>query len=875
VTKLINSCGKFFGFFLFSSFYQRLLAIALAFVILLGSSEMAMAQTTNQVTISGTFIVNWGDSRSGTGVEILSISDKAGKATVLNIDPKVLEAAGGFGNLNGKTVTITGKPAVITQVGTDPALRVDAIVVDSKTLENFQKQVVSGSKAYVNILCQFPEQNLGSSYPQYVSKYNSSYFNGLMGSNYPGMSYYWNEASYGLVNLNGTITIGPVTLPHTRSYYIPTATADSNSLNSLFDDCTQQVDPSVNFANYFGVNMLFNSDLDSSAWGGRTHTVSRDGVYKSWPATWLPPWGWAAQTIVAHEMGHSFGLRHSKFNGANSPYNNYWDVMSYTGDCSRATDPTYGCLGQQTNIDYKDILGWIPANQKFTYSGTAPKTITLEQSDLPVTGNYKMVSIPYGSNGYFYTVEARRRVGYDTKLAANAVIIHEIEPVRDPQPAWVQGTNGSSGAQWLPGMTFTDATNNVKVRVEAATASGFTITINPAPPSAPPNFVATSSSTNQINLSWNDVVSEDGYKIESSSDGGTNYSLLTTLGANITSYSNTGLSPGSTRYYRVWAYNILGDSVKAGPVNTTTIPDIPTSLVANLNGTNQIDLSWGDVTGEGGYKIQRSPDNSNWTPISGVGANVLNYSDQNLAEGTYYYRVIAFNSSGNSTPSSSSASVTTAPYTPGGLYTLATSATQISLSWNNYSVINDGYIIQRATNLGFTTSLVSFTVASVAPTSYTDSSVSSGTTYYYRVKATKAGPPLVESSYSQVAHATPGNVLVVSVGTDDGNVNTPGTLSAALSQATSGNIINFNVIGNQITVTGTLPNVPAGVTISGSCASGPGVTIQGSGGTGLRFNTGSYSLFGLKIQGFGQPQIGPVLGAFPKYTMKCVAINNQ
>ncbi len=788
MTKLINICNKFFNSFLFSSFFQRLIAIALAFVLLIAGGQISLAQTTNQVTISGTFIVNWGDSRANTGTEVLSITDKVGKTTNLNIDPKVLDAAGGSADLNRKTVTITGKPAVVTQVGTDPALRVDSVVIDGKNPANFQRQVVSGSKPYLNILCQFPDQDVNTTFPQYASQYNISHFNGLMSANYPGMSHYWNEASYGLVNLNGTSALGPFNLPYPRVHYVPNG--GSADLDALFDDCTHIVDNFVDYHNYFGINMAFNAELDGYAWGGGRY-ATLDGVSKPWPATWEPPWSWANQTVYAHEMGHSFGLPHSKFNGGNPPYNNYWDVMSYTWDCSRLTDPTYGCLGQQTNMYHKDFLGWIPANQKFTYTGTAPQTITLEQSDLPVTGNYKMASIPYGpNNGYSYVIEARRRVGYDTKLMTNAVIIHQNDGGRK-EWSWVQGTDGAAGAEWLPGETFTDAANNISIRVEAATASGFQITINPAPPNMPTNLVANSSGENQITLNWADVAGESGYKIERSTDN-TNWSQIGTTGANVTTYTDTNLTIGTPYYYRVWAYNITGDSAHAGPVNATT------SL-----------------------------------------------------------------------------------YAPGGLYALATSATQINLSWTDVSQVNDSYVVERATSQAgpFGTS---FTINNPTANTYTDTTVPavpSGTTYYYRVKATKAGG--LNSAFSSVVRATPGNVLVVSVPTDDGTGATANTLSWAFNQATllanSNAIINITVVG-VLTVNGNLPPVPAGVTISGGCGgSGPTVTIRGSSNlTGLRFNTGNYSLFGLKIQGFVNPQIGPInQSAIPKYVTKCVVIKNQ
>jgi hypothetical protein len=182
-------------------------------------------------------------------------------------------------------------------------------------------------------------------------------------------------------------------------------------------------------------------------------------------------------------MGHGFGLPHSCYNPINV-YDNAWAVMSQDRyNCAADHDPIYGCIGQHTISYHKDILGWIPSGQEYTAAnGTA--TITLEQLALPATGNYKMAKIPIGgSSTHFYTVEARRLIGYDVKLPGAAVVIHEVDTTRE-EPAHVVGGNGNMGAKWVAGQTFTDTPNKISVSVLSATATGFqvSISLNPAPP---------------------------------------------------------------------------------------------------------------------------------------------------------------------------------------------------------------------------------------------------------------------------------------------------------------------------------------------------------------------------------------------------------
>jgi hypothetical protein len=82
-----------------------------------------------------------------------------------------------------------------------------------------------------------------------------------------------------------------------------------------------------------------------------------------------------------------------------------------------------------------------------------------------------------------------------------------------------------------------------------------------SPPSAPSNLVATAVSSSQIDLEWVDNAdNEAGFKIEQSTDGGQNFVEIDQVGANITDYSDTELSPSTQYCYQVRAYNGGGNS---------------------------------------------------------------------------------------------------------------------------------------------------------------------------------------------------------------------------------------------------------------------------------------------------------------------------
>ena len=74
-------------------------------------------------------------------------------------------------------------------------------------------------------------------------------------------------------------------------------------------------------------------------------------------------------------------------------------------------------------------------------------------------------------------------------------------------------------------------------------------------PEAPSSLSATSVSRTRIDLAWVDNSNnETGFKIERSLNG-TSWAQIATVGAGITSYNDTGLTCGTTYYYRVCAYN--------------------------------------------------------------------------------------------------------------------------------------------------------------------------------------------------------------------------------------------------------------------------------------------------------------------------------
>lgn len=173
---------------------------------------------------------------------------------------------------------------------------------------------------------------------------------------------------------------------------------------------------------------------------------------------------------------------------------------------------------------------------------------------------------------------------------------------------------------------------------------------SPTIPDAPSNLIATAVSNNRIDLSWTDNSNnETGFKIERRTESGT-YIEIATVGANVTTYSDTGLSESTRYYYRVRAYNSAGYSNYSNEASSITLLNAPSNLTATAVSSSRIDLRWTDNSGkELGFKIERRTDTTPFVEIATVGANSTFYSDTGLSRRTrYYYRIRAYNNDVNS-----------------------------------------------------------------------------------------------------------------------------------------------------------------------------------------------------------------------------------
>ena len=252
----------------------------------------------------------------------------------------------------------------------------------------------------------------------------------------------------------------------------------------------------------------------------------------------------------------------------------------------------------------------------------------------------------------------------------------------------------------------TASLNSWSLYSETGTHSVCSFTMTPGStdtqaPSVPTGLSATAISPSQINLTWTastDTVGVTGYKIfRNGAQAGT---------ATTTSYSDTGLSAGTTYAYTVSAFDAAGNnSAQGASVSATTqappdttAPSVPTNLSATAMSSSQINLAWTastDNVATTGYTVFRAG-----AQIATVTAGTT-YQNTGLTAGTAYaYTVSAFDAAGNNSAQGASVSATTqappdttAPSVPTNLSATAISSSQINLAWtaSTDNVATTGY----------------------------------------------------------------------------------------------------------------------------------------------------------------------------------------
>jgi lysophospholipase L1-like esterase len=333
-------------------------------------------------------------------------------------------------------------------------------------------------------------------------------------------------------------------------------------------------------------------------------------------------------------------------------------------------------------------------------------------------------------------------------------------------------------------------------------------------PNSPSQLNAVAASGTSISLTWQDNSNnENGFEIFHSTTSGSGFTLLTTTGANTTTYTHSGLTSSSTHYYLVRAINGQGNSDFTSEASATTLSGSISSIVRSdgcgiitarggspgseapaMAFDNLTSTKWYNFNSSGVIWIQYqfcngasyainsySLTSANDSPLrdpktvnlygSNDGVNYILLDSKtniaftarfqtqtfNFANSTayQYYRFDMTANTGNDGLQVSEIElietgvVSSSPNPPSLLNAVAASSTSVLLTWQDNSNNETGFEIYHSTTSGSGFTLLNTTGADL--TTFTHTGLTASSTHYYRIRAINGQG---NSAYTSEASAT-------------------------------------------------------------------------------------------------------------------------
>ena len=277
---------------------------------------------------------------------------------------------------------------------------------------------------------------------------------------------------------------------------------------------------------------------------------------------------------------------------------------------------------------------------------------------------------------------------------------------------------------------------------------------------------ATGTTSSTASLSWTAITNPNvtGYDVLRNGTF-----LATVNSASTMTYTDTGLSPGTSNTYTIESINSASQfSPPSFPaVTAITAPTAPTSLTATANSPTQVTLNWTAATGTvTAYHVERSTDGVNFNEVANNVSGTTYTDSSALGDVTYTYRVRA-EDSGSFSGYSNTSQLTTPANAATNLTGTPFSNTEIDLAWTAPPAAQD-LVVQDSTNGGTTWSQVAQLAFSANAEAVTGVSPSTAYTFqvlaYNSVGQSTASATITASTY---ALSTPINVTATAVSTSE------------------------------------------------------------------------------------------------------------
>jgi hypothetical protein len=236
------------------------------------------------------------------------------------------------------------------------------------------------------------------------------------------MTDYFDTMSHGSIDLSGSRVFGWFTLDQPQSVY--GVSLDRNGLRDAAK--AKATAAGVDLSKFSGVVVVMNTQTDLCGWVG----------------------GWAAlcdplslePTVLGQEMGHGYGLLHSRVDGSTADYQDPWDTMSTWDGCYYASNPDYTLIGPGLCAANMRYIGWLDESRvwKPTTFGFTQQVVLRPLHSRSLPGNLA-AEVPGTAGGFL--VEFRVPEDWDSAFPRAAVFVHRLS---DGHSYRMIGSGGSS-----------------------------------------------------------------------------------------------------------------------------------------------------------------------------------------------------------------------------------------------------------------------------------------------------------------------------------------------------------------------------------------------------------------------------------------------
>ena len=283
-------------------------------------------------------------------------------------------------------------------------------------------------------------------------------------------------------------------------------------------------------------------------------------------------------------------------------------------------------------------------------------------------------------------------------------------------------------------------------------------------PKNAPSSCTADTTYNTVSLGWSKTADADGYTITRKVEGSdTEQTIAHVDGTDTVSYKDTAAETGISYIYHVYAYTKYTNNGQTDYANTDTYASVKatpqlgkaamTSVTAE--GYSSLTLKWEKVDGATGYIVYRSTDKSKVdTQLTDITNGAVSYVDAALTAGTtYYYKVQPYRVVNSKKVFGDASGILSGKPLPSATRLNAESAgyKEVKLAWSAVDGVT-GYEVYRKTS----SSYKKIATVTNGKTSYSDTKVTAGTAYTYKVRAYKTvNGSQVYGDYSNEASATP------------------------------------------------------------------------------------------------------------------------